>query len=336
MPRIRHFILAAFGFTLLASEASAQEVKMQAEVLFRQGREALARGDTAQACDMLSRSNDLDPAPGTQLNLGECELQRGRIATAYLLFRAVEQRLDPGDVRAPIAKGKREAAELRLPRLLVSLPDNSPAGTRVYIGGRAFAVEELREPLIVDPGSLELTITAPGLRNHTMQVLMEEGKTTSAIVAPLVSNQASAQPAAPTVSVNNNTQLPRVPENSTAAVPQERSPTATSRTGTVFLGIGIGGCVLGAVSGILTLDAKRTNTAHCDEATSSCDSTGRDAANRGQVMSALTTTGLAIGAIGVGVGTYLLLQKDTDRRATTSLSLQTAGSGSTLTFQQSF
>ncbi len=302
---------------------------MQAEALFREGREALARGDTAVACEKLSRSNELDPALGTQLNLGECEAERGRVATAYQLFRAVEQQLDPQDIRAPIAKSKREAAEMRLPKLAITLPSNAPPDTRVYIGDRVFTAAELRGPLIVDPGILELTVTAPGYGSRTLQVLMEESKTTSAVVATLIAPIASVPRPAASASTGPQSQHLAPP----AVGGEQRGHDATRRMGGVFLGIGIGSLFLGGVAGLLTLDAKRTNEAHCNQATSSCDSLGREAANRGQVMSALTTTGLAIGAASVGIGTYLLLRRGT---ASTSVSLQAAGSGSTFIVQQSF
>ena len=165
-----------------------------------------------------------------------------------------------------------------------------------------------------------------------MQVLTSESKTTSVVVGPLIATSASAQPLP--ASVRAEPQFRHLTPDAAGA--EQRDHDATRRTGGVFLGIGIGSFLLGGVAGVLTLDAKHTNEAHCNAATASCDSVGREAASRGQVMSALTTTGLAIGAASVGIGTYLLLRRGTDRRPSTSLSLQAVRAGSTLTFQQSF
>jgi hypothetical protein len=336
MPRIRHTLCcvsATIGCVLLVATAAAQEDKMRAEALFREGREALAKGDYASACELLSRSNDLDPAPGTQLNLGECEAVRGRVATAYFLFRRVEQHLDPNDIRAPIARSKREAAELRVPKLVIKLPDNAPPDSRVYMGGRIFTPEELREPLIVDPGIVEITVTASGHNNNTMRVLLEEAKITSVVIAPLpapIVTTAPTHPQGPGAS-----QPPLQQSRVYAPAPQrERSP--TSKAGAAFLGVGIGSSLLGGVTGILTLGAKSTNSAHCDAITRSCDSVGRAAANRGEILSALTVAGLGIGAVGIGLGTYLLVRGGSDARTETSLRLQATASDSTLIFRQSF
>ncbi len=306
---------------------------MKAEALFREGREALAKGDYSEACEMFSRSNELDSAPGTQLNLGECEALRGRVATAYFLFRTVEQQLDPSDIRSPIAKSKREAVELRLPRLVIKLPDNAPPDSRIFMGGRIFTPGELREPLIVDPGIVEITVTASGHNNNTMRVMLEEAKITSVVIAPLPAPLATTSPTLPQ---SPSTNQPPVQQTQVYAVAAASPRRPTSKAGTAFLGVGIGGCLLGGVAGILTLSAKSTNNAHCDATTHSCDSTGRDAASRGQVLGALTIAGFGIGAVGIGLGTYLLVRGGPESRTETSLRLQATGSDSTLTFQQSF
>jgi len=308
---------------------------MKAEALFREGREALAKGDYSEACEMFSRSNDLDSAPGTQLNLGECEALRGRVATAYFLFRTVEQQLDPNDIRSPIAKSKREAVELRLPRLVIKLPDNAPPDSRIFMGGRTFTPGELREPLIVDPGIVEITVTASGHNNNTMRVLLEEAKITSVVIAPLPAPIVTTSPTLPP-SPSASTSQPPVQQTQAyrVAAPSHRRP--ASKAGTAFLGVGIGGCLLGGVAGILTLGAKSTNNAHCDATTRSCDSVGRDAASRGQVLGALTIAGFGIGAVGLGLGTYLLVRGEPESRTETSLRIQASGSDSTLTFLHSF
>ncbi len=302
---------------------------MKADALFRDGRESLARGQYAAACDLLTRSNELDPAVGTQLNLGECEALRGRVASAYLLFRAVELQLDPNDVRAPIAKSKREAAESRLPRLVVKLPNDAPADTRVRIGDRTFTPAELREPLIVDPGVVDLTVLASGHVTRTIRAVLEESKTTTVEVALVVAAAVQPPPAAAF-----GDSRPALQPIANGAATHEGSHEPSKGVAGAFLGVGIGGCLLGGIAGIMTLDAKRTNQAHCDAATQSCDASGRDAANRGVLFGALTTTGLAIGAVGVGVGTYLLVRKN--REPNTSVQLRSTASGAVATFQQSF
>jgi len=89
---------------------------------------------------------ELDPALGTKLNLAECESKRGKLATAWELFRAVEQKLDPSDPRFAIAKQRRQAVEPQLPKLVIALAQGAPPNTTVregtaILGSTAFGIE---------------------------------------------------------------------------------------------------------------------------------------------------------------------------------------------------
>ena len=60
---------------------------VEAEQLFREGREAMKRADYALACPSFERSLALDPALGTLLNLAVCEEKRGRLGQALARYR---------------------------------------------------------------------------------------------------------------------------------------------------------------------------------------------------------------------------------------------------------
>ena len=66
---------------LAAGPAIAQEESAIAEQLFRDGRDLLDRGQTAQACEKFAASERLAPAIGTRLNLALCREKQGRRAT---------------------------------------------------------------------------------------------------------------------------------------------------------------------------------------------------------------------------------------------------------------
>ena len=59
-----------------------------AAALFDEGRAALQRRDWDFACAKFAASERLDPAIGTQFNLANCEEERGRLATAWVMFLA--------------------------------------------------------------------------------------------------------------------------------------------------------------------------------------------------------------------------------------------------------
>src|SRR4051812_33228673 len=88
-------LAAAFAPTTARAQGSA------AEALFNEGRKALAAGDLETACARLRASDKLDPAPGTKANLAECEEKRGRVATAWELYRTVLEQIPRTDKRVP-------------------------------------------------------------------------------------------------------------------------------------------------------------------------------------------------------------------------------------------
>ena len=88
----------------LSGAAAAQEAA--ADALFDSARTAMARRDFDRACEQFRASDKLDPAAGTELNWADCEEKRGHLASAWELFRMVEEKLNPSDERVPVAYGE--------------------------------------------------------------------------------------------------------------------------------------------------------------------------------------------------------------------------------------
>src|SRR5688572_31408250 len=93
----------------------------------------MAAGSYDIACARFRDSDRLDPAVGTRFNLADCEERRGRIATAWSLFRGVLSELAPDDDRRPIADERAKRLEPRLPKLTLRRTVETPPGVRVRI-----------------------------------------------------------------------------------------------------------------------------------------------------------------------------------------------------------
>jgi hypothetical protein len=61
----------------------------------------------------------------------------------------------------------------------------------------------------------------------------------------------------------------------------------------------------GTITGVLTLNAAGTYRDHC--ARGECDSEGLSAASTGRTVSIISPIAFAVGAVGLGLGTYMLL-----------------------------
>ncbi|MBI4706231.1 MAG: hypothetical protein HY744_34475, partial [Deltaproteobacteria bacterium] len=155
-----------------------------AEALFNEGREAMAAGAYDTACGKFQESDQIDPAPGTKLNLGECELRRGRIATAWKLFRAVAAQLPPADPRYAPAQQRAAELEPRLPRVVFGLLPGSPPNTTVRLGTAELGAGSFGLLLPVDPGTHRLAVRAPGHDARAFTLAIAEGERTEIKVGP--------------------------------------------------------------------------------------------------------------------------------------------------------
>src|SRR5262249_6041948 len=71
---------------LAAGTAHAQPAGAQAETLFRQGKDLMAKGKIAEACAAFDASQKLEPTISALLNLAACREKNGQLATAWGLF----------------------------------------------------------------------------------------------------------------------------------------------------------------------------------------------------------------------------------------------------------
>jgi hypothetical protein len=253
-----------------------------AEALFRDGRAAAQKGDWETACPKLRESQRLDPAAGTLLNLADCEEHRGKVATAWQLYRQVVESLPETDERVPLAKKRAADLEKRLPHLTVRVAGSLPSGAKVVRNDIELSDASLGSALPVDPGTYKVVVTAPGRQPSSSDIEVPEGANASVDV----------RAGAP---IGKDVAPPAKGSNRTAAW--------------VVGGVGVAGFGVGAVAGILTLGKKGTVDDNCN-ADKRCNPTGYDAAQSGKTLGMVTTAGLVVGAIGVGVGAYLLLSGD--------------------------
>ncbi|HHH27793.1 MAG TPA: hypothetical protein ENK57_05530, partial [Polyangiaceae bacterium] len=101
--------------------------KPPAEILFDQGLKDMLAGKYDTACPALAESFRLDPAPGALFTLAECEMGRGRLATAQTHYRdfldRVERMTEEGkerqQQRVDVANEKLGELEGRVPTLTI-------------------------------------------------------------------------------------------------------------------------------------------------------------------------------------------------------------------------
>ncbi len=299
-----------------ASPSTRAKNTSGADVLFEAARAAMTEGNYDIACQKFEESDRLERAPGTLLNLGNCEEKRGRVASSWARYTEAMDMLAPNDPRYAFAKKKAEALENRVPRLTVSLSKAAPGGTTLTRNGEGWT-EPLGVPLRLDPLSYVIVVSAPDHESATYELVLLEGDMKTLTVAPgkaLPNEVPPAPPRAPVVA----------------------DETASRRQlGLIIGGVGAAAAVAGITFGALAYNDYKTVEEHCDVDALVCyDQKGDDAASRGATFE-LVAYGLgALGAGGLAVGGYLLLSEEDER--TTVLEVGQAGGTSTVRVRGTF
>lgn len=268
-----------------ASVAAAQASDPAAgEALFREGRAAADAGNYQKACEKFHESHRLDPAPGTVLNIADCEEKLGHIATAWTLYQEVMQKFPARDERYTIAQERVTALEPRVPKLAIRLAAGAPSDSVVRRDGVELKSASLDTPLPVDPGKHEIVVEAPGRAKSSVTIDIAEGDTKRVSVSP-----------GPVTSTSDK------------GPGKTKSSSGGKTAGYVLGGIGIVGIGVGTVTGLMVLSKKSTVDDNCDPKTKLCNQTGKDAADSGKTLGTISGASFILGAVALGAGAYLVL-----------------------------
>ncbi len=295
--------IVALSLAMAGSVAAQPGRKASADALFRDGREAVARGDFATGCPKFAESMRLDPAAGTLLNLAQCDEHAGNFTAALTKLERLSAMLQPGDDRAPLGMDQAMRLERRVGRLRVALEPGSPEGTKVLLDG---APVSLGATARVNPGKHTLVVRTPERKDRTYPIALKESETADIAVAPTPLETVSP-PVGPSAPESVATPIAAAPPPATVAssTSSSRPPSTRQTAAFVTLGAGTAALIFGGVTAILATQKKRDALAHCD-ASHACDGEGLAAAEQFRTLSLLGTLGVGAGLVGVGVGAFLL------------------------------
>jgi len=258
-------------------DAFAQETPAeQADRLFKEGRDLMKRGEPANACPRFAESQRLDPAPGTLLNLSECEEAIGKLADAWRHIRETLKQLPEDDDRVPIARQRAEALERRVPRLTIDLESGAPEDTRILLDET-----EVLKPgheQVINPGTHVVGAIAKGRTRRVVTFRVAEGERLGLRIGP---------------------------EPLQVLPPKAQTTGGVSRTWAwVAGGVGVAGLGAAAITGSILVGKQKTLDERCDAA-KVCDRIGYNASRDGQALEPWYWTSLVVG--GVGVATSVVL-----------------------------
>ncbi len=158
----------------------------RADALFQEGRAAVRQGNWEKACPDFAESLNLDPAPGTRINLGECEERANHLVSAFELYERAARELAPEDPRLPIARMRAAAVDARVPRLIV------PSSVTVRVDGDP---TPRRGEIRLDPGRHALVVLDSSERSYTFVLAASERYTVAPKAPPEAVQTSQAMPA---------------------------------------------------------------------------------------------------------------------------------------------
>ncbi len=292
---------AAIAVFVVAGAASAADGSATAEQLFRQGRDAMQKKDYPTACRLFEESYKLEEGLGTLLNMANCHEMEGKIGTAWGDYTSLEQkatRAGPTQKdRATFAHGRVQALEPRLTRLRVQVPDSTPPGYEVQVAGSAIPPVLRTAGVIVDPGSVEVTASAPGFLPFRGEATVKGEGTYVDFTVPRL----EVEPPKPAPSLMQQ-QFPEEPQGH-------------KTLGYVVGGVGVamlaGGLVVGGLAIGKAKDAKSCgepcNATIADGSPNPALTNARAAYDSGKTLALVSDILVVAGLVGGGVGAFFIL-----------------------------
>jgi hypothetical protein len=296
-PTAVAFALAASSIARVAHAQSLDDARARADALFREGQQLLTAGQVVTACEKLEESQRLDPKLGRLLNVAYCHEQLGRSATAWGEYnQAAALALQLGQAERQTF-ARHQAGELARKLSFVQLDlAEAPDLSQVTVDGRELARDQWGLPQPTDPGAHTMTFAAVGRRTQTQVVTVNSPGTVRVAVAPLETETpppAAAPPPAPALSVMPVSELPRSVGSARAI------GWSVGAAGGAALGAGVG-------FGLRAISLKGDADPHCPNRM--CTPEGMALIGDAKTAATVATVGFVAGAIGVGVGAWLVLR----------------------------
>jgi len=280
---IRVFAIMLTAAWSHAASAQSDASSERAEKLFHEGEVAWDRGDRRTACARFAESQQVEPAPGTLVNLSACEEWRGHLLRARELCLHSETTAPPED--AEIRKTARECVrdlDARIPQLILTAEGGDLSGFTVRIDGQVVQATELSRPILLDPG----------------QYLLEIWEGQSQREQKFISLAASVRL---THVVPRSRDARVAPNHTTADTPPNHAgvPSSSNVLRNAVGGAGLAFLVAAGIGTAMVLREDSEMDPHCPRRPT-CDFEGVAAASRGKRWDVVATVGSVLGLGGVG------------------------------------
>ncbi|MDF2697427.1 MAG: hypothetical protein K0S65_5810 [Labilithrix sp.] len=256
----------------------------------------MGANDLELACRKFAESQARESAPGTLLNLGDCEERRGHVVLARESFEKSIAAFQPSDSRLPYAHERFARADKRVARLTVRVRGSLPDGARLSIDGAAAGVG-IAGPALLDRGVHVIVLSVSGHPDVTERVELAEGESRTLELSTGEGGRTGSVDVE-TKSQAAGGQLGGLSKRESAPSPLVRPLMWSS------FGLAAAGILVGAYGGLRTIDAQSTVDDNCKPG---CNPTGLDAQDDGRTWSTVSTVGFIVGGVALAGAVGLLV-----------------------------
>ena len=298
-------LFALLAISTASVMASAQG-KADAETLFREARKLMQTGDFVHACPKFEESERLDPAPGTLVNLAECEEYVNRIVEAQEHYKLAASGFPKKDPRRDVCTQKAAALDARIAHLTLRLAPGSPDGTVVKKNDAVMASSDLGQALATNPGAVAIVVSAPQRADKSYPLTLKDGET----------SEVTVEAGAPA-----EQEGPKAEQVTVVEKPAVSTASPLRPVGITIAAVGVVGLGVGLVTGIMAIDRANTVKNHCNTTTDICDAIGYGAAQDGALFAPLSTVAVIAGGVLAAVGVVLFVVGGHSAKAHVSMGL---------------
>lgn len=267
-----------------------------------QGTTAFENGDWVTALDRFERAQVLFAAPSIALMRARCLVRLGRLMEALTRYEEIQHMAVSSDASKPfrqaILDARTETEQLRtsIPRIRVSVGTpvaTTPDGLTVKLDGVTLPSVLVGVERPIDPGTHELSVTAPGYRPDNRRVTLAASQH---VDVEVVLTREAASSIAPSSEERQGSTVPHHAEEPSAS---------SSSQSWGWMAIGTGGTALGVsvIAGVIALQKKSSLDAVC---TPACPPSSADDLSAFRTNRTWSYVGLGLGVTSLAVGGYLL------------------------------
>lgn len=281
-------LAASLSFAPQAYAQTSEELQ-RARNDFRQAITLQAAGDYAGALAKLQAVSAVRMTPQVRFNIAVCEKNLGKLVAALGNFTLSQSEALDQDLTeiAQMAEEHIDDIQARMPKLTIVRGEGAEAAT-ISLDGVDLGAAVLGSEMNVDPGPHSIVAKVDGETSFSRTVEMAEHGIERVVV--------TIESAAPAI----------VEKPKSEPLALEIEPSGWSKKHTAFTALGVGGA--GAVAGIVFLVLRSGTISDLDAVCQDmrCPASAESTADKGKLYTGLAGASLAVGAVGLGLGSYFL------------------------------